>query len=145
MTIHRLHRRRRSADDYGGSLATPGRLNTTAHGVLYCASSLSLCCLEILVHLDRTEIPNCYVWSYTKLRRMPSILEYHGDLSHIDNTRRAGDSWLQSRESIALRVPSVIIPSEYNVLLNASHDEYGHFVWSDPEPFAFDARLISNG
>src|SRR3954454_17610019 len=82
-----------------------GRWNTTGHGILYCASSVSLCCLESLVHLDRTEMPDDYAWSHTTLEQMPPILEYHGDLAAIDNTRLAGDSWLQSRQCLAVRVP----------------------------------------
>ena len=142
MTIHRLHRRRRPAADYGGSLAKAGRWNTTGHGVLYCASSVSLCCLESLVHLDRTEIPSDYVWSTAQLDDVPGILEYHGDLWHIGNTRLAGDSWLQSRDALAVRVPSVVIPSEHNVLLNSALDEFDHLEWSAPEPFTFDPRLL---
>ena len=33
-------------------------------------------------------------------------------------TRRAGDQWLQSSRTALLRVPSVIVPATWNVLIN---------------------------
>ncbi|RMS24040.1 hypothetical protein ALP71_02375, partial [Pseudomonas coronafaciens pv. garcae] len=35
-----------------------------------------------------------------------------------------GDAWLASGQSLALAVPSVIIPREYNYLLNVQHPEF---------------------
>jgi hypothetical protein len=42
--------------------------------------------------------------------------------------------------SLALRVPSVVVPSEFNFLLNPAHDAFGTVVISAIAPLAFDAR-----
>ena len=38
-------------------------------------------------------------------------------------TRRAGDRWLQSGRTPLLRVPSVIVPATWNVLINPRHPD----------------------
>lgn len=39
-------------------------------------------------------------------------------------------------------VPSVIIPVEYNVLLNPTRRQYNEIEWSEPQPFPWDRRLV---
>ena len=43
------------------------------------------------------------------------------------------------------RVPSAIVPSEYNFLLNPAHRRFGEVVIGEPEPFEFDPRLYQSG
>jgi RES domain-containing protein len=38
-------------------------------------------------------------------------------------------------------VPSVVIPVEYNYLLNPVHPDFSKFVFGSPEAFEFDPRL----
>ena len=38
-------------------------------------------------------------------------------------TRRAGDQWLASGETALLRVPSVVAPATWNVLVNPQHPQ----------------------
>ncbi len=52
-----------------------------------------------------------------------------------------GDAWFGARASVALRVPSVAIRGETNVLLNPEHPDFGRVVIGPPEPSLFDARL----
>ena len=42
--------------------------------MLYTAEHLSLACLEILVHLDKSQMPRDYVWSKTELPSKPESL-----------------------------------------------------------------------
>jgi len=39
-------------------------------------------------------------------------------------SRAVGDRWLRDRRSVALRVPSVIVPQSWNVLINPAHKEF---------------------
>jgi RES domain-containing protein len=59
-----------------------------------------------------------------------------------DATRAFGRQWATSRSSLAVLVPSVIIPIEFNVLLNPTHSNFDAVKWSAPEPFGFDSRLL---
>ncbi|MBI2497892.1 MAG: RES domain-containing protein, partial [Opitutae bacterium] len=41
----------------------------------------------------------------------------------------------------ALRVPSVVVPGEFNYLLNPAHPDFKRVKIGKPEPFSFDPRL----
>lgn len=56
-------------------------------------------------------------------------------------SRAYGDRWLAERRTCVLRVPSVIVPSEYNVLINPSHADFRHMVASAPRNVNWDKRL----
>jgi RES domain-containing protein len=57
------------------------------------------------------------------------------------STKAVGDAWLASGTSVALRVPSVIVPDESNYLLNPRHPDFNALDFRPPSPFAFDPRL----
>jgi RES domain-containing protein len=153
MAVIRLHRKQRPAANYDGSLLYAGRWNPAGTPMLYASTSLSLACLEILVHLNFRQMPVDYVYSKAKFESPdqeavgaePEYLEatdFGGDLRDADSTRRAGLSWATQMTSVGLLVPSVIIPTEMNVLLNPLHSAFANLTWGDPAPFEFDPRLI---
>jgi RES domain-containing protein len=110
--------------------------------MLYTAQHLSLACLEILVHLEKGQLPPEYVWSNTRLRNDPAELET-GNGRELTACQTAGQVWAETANELAVRVRSVVIPEEFNVLLNPKHRRYGELVWSDPRPFYFDQRLFT--
>jgi len=65
------------------------------------------------------------------------------DATPPDVSVRFGSDWARERRSVALRVPSVVIPSEPNYVLNPEHPDFGHAVIIGPaQRFTFDQRLI---
>lgn len=110
--------------------------------MLHTARHLSLACVEILVQLDKSELPRDYVWSWAELRVTPSNLEW-SDLSHVSSCQAAGQAWVDTAGQLAIQVPSVVIPEEFNVLLNPPHQEYAALVWSQQRAFRFDPRLVA--
>ncbi|MDP9114183.1 MAG: RES family NAD+ phosphorylase [Acidobacteriota bacterium] len=142
MRIYRLHRRQRAASDYSGSLRFAGRWNPAGTPILYASTALSLACLELLVHLSPEQIPLDYVYTAAEIPANPSAHEFHGSLRDSEVTRRYGHAWVTSQNSLAIYVPSVIIPVEFNVLLNPIHAEFQTVQWDASKPFAFDSRLL---
>jgi len=142
MPIFRLHRGQRTAADYGGSLIQSNRWNPAGVPMLYCSTALSLACLEVLVHLGPNQIPPNYVYSVAELETRAEVADFRGDLADPDATQRFGHSWAKQNQSLALLVPSVILPVEFNVLLNPVHASYTNVIWSAPEPCRFDPRLL---
>ncbi|HEY6343301.1 MAG TPA: RES domain-containing protein [Bryobacteraceae bacterium] len=71
MRIFRLHRARRASSDFGGSLIYPGRWNPAGTPMLYASTSLSLSCLELLVHLTPDLMPLEYAYSAAELDPTP--------------------------------------------------------------------------
>lgn len=142
MTICRMHRAKRPAGDYRGAMVAGGRWNPIGTAMLYTAEHLSLACLEVLVHLDKGQLPRDYVWSKAQLTYSPEVLG-NGIPSSVSACQDAGEAWIRERRQLAIRVPSVIIAEEFNVLLNPHHVAYESVIWSEPRPFHFDPRLFA--
>jgi len=49
-----------------------------------------------------------------------------------------GDRWLDEQKSLLLRVPSAIVPEEFNVLLNPLHPMMAEVKVADALPFVID-------
>ena len=141
MQIYRMHRSAREVWDYTGATLAGGRWNPIGSPMLYAAQHLSLACIEVLVHLDKSQLPRDYVWSTTELPNTPGTLPF-GNLNHIASCQAAGHSWVAAGNQLAIRVPSMVIPEEANVLLNPNHTGYHDLAWSEPRPFRFDPRLF---
>ncbi len=54
---------------------------------------------------------------------------------------RYGSAWFEAGETAVLAVPSVVVPSELNCVLNPAHGDFRRLKISKPWPFVFDARL----
>lgn len=91
--------------------------------------------LEVMVHLDDYRV----LQHYTLLEvRLPSadVLSLPADQLPEDwrtdpappETAEIGDAWLAEGASLALAVPSVIVPREQNFILNTSHPIYNDVV-----------------
>ncbi|MDP8991101.1 MAG: RES family NAD+ phosphorylase [Acidobacteriota bacterium] len=142
MRIFRLHGRQRAASDYSGSLRFASRWNPAGTPVLYASTALSLACLELLVHVGPDQIPLNYIYTAAEIPLDPAAHDFRGSLRDSEATRRYGHGWATSQKSLAIYVPSVIIPVEFNVLLNPIHAAFQTVKWDDPKPFAFDPRLL---
>jgi len=142
MKIYRMHRSARGAGDYTGAMLAGGRWNRIGTPMLYAAQHLSLACIEILVHLDKGQLPRDYVWSRAELPEVPEFLQF-GSLNNIGSCQEGGDRWVSTMNQLAVRVPSVVIPEEFNILLNPAHVAYNTLAWSEPQPFRFDPRLFT--
>ncbi len=59
------------------------------------------------------------------------------------HTRPLGNRWLSENKSVALVLPSVVIPLEHNVLLNPAHPQFDGVATIDCKPFFFDPRLFT--
>ena len=57
--------------------------------------------------------------------------------------RTAGDTWTSSLASALLLVPSVIVPDEYNVLINPQHGDAAVIVATTLKRWIHDPRFFS--
>ena len=125
-----------------------GRWNPKGIRVVYTASSRALAILEMLVQdqplrahyiIIAVRIP-----STVRIERIsPSKLP--GDwltAGRVDELRAIGADWVKRAKTAVLCVPSVVVPSGFNFLLNPKHAEFAQVVVRSPEPFVFDSRLL---
>jgi RES domain-containing protein len=128
-----------------------GRWNSRGVHVAYAASSRSLAELEILVHIDRTRAPNDYVFveadvpnnaiETVKIEGLPADWR---TMPPPPDLRVIGDAWVRAQRSLALRVPSAVIPEEFNLLVNPAHPRFPELrIIGRSEPVVFDARLFT--
>ena len=131
-----------------GSGKYGARWNSRGTTVVYTAESRALAVLEILVHLDKVEFLQAY--SAIEVRMADHLIENRdvstlpsnwADITPPPMLRLIGDRWVKMGTSVALRVPSVLVPGEYNYLLNPVHPNFHELRISRPEPLFLDPRL----
>ena len=108
------------------------------------AQSISLAVLENLVHMSKEDFPVGYV-TVSALIPDPLRVLTQDDFARDHPTigpKELGDLWFTSIKSAVLRVPSAVIPNEFNFLLNPHHPEFERIVIDPPVPFIFDERLF---
>lgn len=132
-----------------GGLFTPGRWHTAGHPVVYASASLALAALEVLVHVDRDVVPTALVQVEIDVPgELPVVSIDAGFLPKgwrrypaPPALRRLGDEWLAGRKAAVLQVPSAVIPSENNFLLNPQHPDLAGITVVTVARFAYDSRL----
>ena len=129
-----------------GARMAGGRWTPPGLAVVYTAGSLSLASLELLAHFDSsTDMPDLVFFRVQFDERLVAgVDELPPNWRQIpasSNTQLLGAAWWQSGRSAVLRVPSVIIPSEDNFVLNPSHPDFKAITIEPPEPFSIDPRL----
>ena len=132
------------ACDYGGRWNSPGTR------MVYCSEHPALAALEKLVHIqDMEQLRQSYALicvacpqelAATLSHRLPKDWTAEGARARL---RRVGDHWIASRSSLALIVPSVVLPRSSNILVNPLHPAFVQLRIDRPESFDFDPRLRS--
>lgn len=133
--------------DGEGAKKAGGRWNSLGVAVIYTSGSLSLALVEILVHLTPEILP-----AYSALR-----VEFEESLVTTvalgvlppnwtespppPETQAIGDRWVVDLTSVVLRVPSVVVPDEFNYVFNPSHPDFRRVTIGPPSSFPFDLRL----
>ncbi len=117
--------------------------------VAFASESLSLATLEVLVHLGPE--PPLSAYSCFELAIPENVVEVL-DPSRLPASWRIspapadlqiiGNRWLAAGRSAVLRVPSALVPSESNFLLNPGHPAFGQIRIGSPQEHFFDPRLF---
>lgn len=129
-----------------GARLRGGRWNSPGVPLVYAASTLSLAVLEMLVHVRREELPEILASfevsvpddSVETLTEVPNA--WFRDPAQRQS-RRFGDIWAHEARTLSLLVPSAVLPSETNVLLNPLHPRFTEVEVVSQTPFSLDPRL----
>ena len=138
-------------DDLSGSGAKAfgARWNQAGSSMLYTAEHISLCSLELLVHLGWQELQkNFHLLSIYLPEDSPvKILEVDklkkGWPEDPDYTAFIGTEFLKLRQHLVMKVPSAVVPDEFNFLVNPLHPDFKKVKIKKNKPFIFDQRLSS--
>ena len=121
-----------------------GRWNLKGLPTVYTASSLSLCMCETLVHTDK-DIPPANMYFAEVFLPDECILEDYFNEISLKHSLNIGSVWLKESKSLAIKVPSVLMPQSYkadfNVIINPLHKDFPKLKIQRVEPISFDARF----
>lgn len=138
------------------TLASSGasnRWNIKDQFVIYTGSSRSLSTLELFVHLGgRKTLPTFKVMIisiddettlYSQILEKDLPVDWR-HLSSYPALQNIGSNWYTSKSSLVLKIPSAIIPQEFNYVLNTQHPDFLSKVrLVRLEDYFWDPRLLN--
>ena len=150
MRAFRIVKRRHAAEAFTGegARAYGGRWNHPGVPMVYAAQSRALAAMEALAHFHGAERRIAFPTFEIEIPdRLVSRLDTAGlpngwrstDISPA--TQELGSRWQREGQSVALAVPSVLIPQELCILINPEHPDTDKVMVSYPVEFSFDERL----
>lgn len=135
-----------SYSGYGAKIVG-GRWNQKGVPVVYTSGTRSLAALELLVHTDPGLLPDDLVVTPADLADVDvetfdrsSLPANWRDVPAPEALAELGVEWVRSVRSVALKVPSVVVPDEYNILLNPLHPDFAKVKVLPGRPFTLDPR-----
>lgn len=153
MKVYRIERKKyldTTLSGIGASMTAGYRWNSLNTKLVYTAESRALATLEISVHLDLSEdLPGDRYYVEIEIPDDLVILEVitedlplHWDAKPpVTTTQVIGDDFVNQNEAAVLKVPSSIVPPEYNYLINPLHPDSKKIKISSVTPMIFDDRL----
>src|SRR5271165_2204605 len=131
-----------------GGMHAARRWNLKGNLIVYSATSRALAVIEYFVNLEPSQAPDDLVMlgalvpdeqiEQLDLGRLPR------NWYEIDNPQcqAIGTEWLKSHRSVGLKVPSVPVRGDWNVLLNPSHPDFSAVSITSRERFFYDERMF---
>ena len=141
-------RHARDAFDGEGARRYGGRWNSPATPLVYTSATRALAALELLVHLQASELLATYVlieatFDAALVERLEPVRlprNWRAFPSRV-SLQEIGDRWAAEHRSAVLEVPSAVVPAESNFLLNALHRDFAKIAVGGSSRFEFDPRL----
>jgi RES domain-containing protein len=130
-----------------GAAGSGGRWNSRGVLVVYTSATISLAAIETLVHLNP---PPHFKYVVIQIKFDGALVQTvpigalppNWQIEPPPRSSKAiGDAWIRAGRTAVLAVPSAIISSEVNYLLNPAHVDFKRISIGKPVPFAFDPRL----
>jgi RES domain-containing protein len=150
MEVYRISR-----SEYSKKLSSSGvanRWNFNDQHVIYTGCTRSLSTFELVVHRNAIKhkvgykvliiaIPDDE--SYYKEINIRDLPIHWRGLGAYSALQQKGSDWYESQESLILKVPSAVIPSEYNFIINMEHPDFKKKVFHlRNENYFWNARLL---
>ena len=150
ITAWRITKKKYATEAFTGEGAKlfGGRWNPAGYAVVYLAQNLSLAILELIVHLEEDADIGAYraipvrfdsilvhVLEQDKLPKNWSSLPVSGQ------SQMVGKQWLEKKQSLLLQVPSSVVPSESNFLVNPRRPDVSKLEIGSSRPLHIDHRI----
>ncbi len=142
-------------EQYAHELSASGisnRWNKTDEWVIYGASTAALAALELLVHRSgiRTEMNykllvievKCHLHDIATVDIDELPINWKSFFSY-PVLQNIGSEWYRKQKKLLLKVPSAVMPREFNYIINTQHSLFKSKVKiKQTEDFVWDSRLL---
>jgi RES domain-containing protein len=150
MILYRIARCLHISDLAGtGARLYGGRWNSVGNAMVYLAANRAMAVLEVLVHLSPTIFPQDFCIAEMEvpdnsiltvdIRALPANWQ---DVSPPNELKQLGDYFIKQQQYLLMKVPSAILPQEFNYLVNPMHPEAAKMKILNQQSFSFDERLV---
>ena len=152
MELYRICQEQYAKDLSGnGSSIFGGRWNSEGNYALYTSFSRSLALLETLAHtpvkilqqkkyiLVTLHLPDAIAPQVIDIKKFPSGWE---KINIHYFTRKTGDAFFAAGKKLLLKAPSILMPEEYNYVINPLHADMKQVKIINQRQLSFDNRLI---
>jgi RES domain-containing protein len=148
MDVYRISKTKWAGDLSGeGARLYGGRWNRKGISCLYTSSSRSLAILEFSVNVGLDDIPRSL--SIVTLNLPDKFLEVDmhelpgnwKDVPAPGSTRDFGTKLLQEGKHLIIRLPSAVIPQEFNYIINPAHKDLKLCKILSVNDFVYDIRI----
>lgn len=150
MIVYRITGKKYAGDLSGtGAAIYGGRWNKKGTPVLYTGESKEITLLETIVHTPPMLVPDLDILtleipdnSITEIK--PEALPKNWTAYPAPSIlAKIGEEWVKEGKTMALKVPSCVIHSARNYILNCRHPDYKKMKLIAHKAFHFDSRLKS--
>jgi len=152
MIVYRIAKRKTRTNDLSGTGAynEGGRWNSPGTYALYTSENRSLAALEVLVHVDESELPpNLFIMTIEINEKSP-VYEMRDDQLPADwripgnlALQAIGDQIFRNNHYLAIKARSAVLPQEYNYILNPLFPGFYSLVKViDVSDYEADKRLL---
>jgi len=155
MIVFRIERQKHletTLTGIGASMVEGYRWNSIYKKIVYTSESRALATLEVSVHLDISEdLPNDRYYVEIEVPdeiilqevNLEDLLEGWDSKPPILITQTIGDDFVNYNEAAILKVPSSIVPQEFNYMINPNHRDASKIKVLSTAKMMFDTRLKS--
>ena len=128
------------------------RWNLDEQFIIYTASSRSLASLELVVNTNAISPPLQYKVMVISIADEESLFThvlqstlppFWRSMSAYSQLQKIGSDWYKNKTSLILKVPSAVVPQEYNYIINTNHLDFGSkTLLVRTEDYFWDERLF---
>lgn len=125
-----------------------GRWNSDGKLVLYTCENISLCLLENMIYRVGTGFNHDYkimiietaIESVEEIncKKLPKNWR---DIQSYSELQKMGDFWYDQQKNLMLKVPSSLLPENYNIIINTTHLDFKNVKLVDVVDYEPDERL----
>ena len=131
-----------------GSKQYGGRWNEKGTAMIYFAASRAMAVMEVLVHVRPDQIVRDFSLAVFELPDVDILTINIADLpanwknlEYGDGLKKLGEKFIKDQKHLIMKVPSVILEEEFNILLNPTHALTNNVKMLEKRPFKFDTRF----